>query len=216
VIKSSAAQSAKDASAEFTFRGLTPAWHVGRHSDQLAFAPGDPVYIGLRNGRAVAGIFCGFDFKKQIQTREITHEALTNRRTAARIRSPLAPAASQTALRVIILQTPSVNNVETAILESFLAKENSVSDGRVSSRGLYPLELQDEESQRFLAALVNNRNSFLTRETHRLDHRPKSLPKNRDPMYSNCHSGQGGINVAILVMAYFSAFSWRMPDPRRY
>ena len=140
LIKSSPAQGAKDASVEFAFRGLTPPWHVGRYSDQLAFAPGDSVYIGLRNGRAVAGIFCGFEFEKQIQTREITHEALTNRRTAARIRSPLAPAASQTAFRVTILQTPNVNNVETAILESFLAKENSVSDGRVSSRRLYPLE----------------------------------------------------------------------------
>jgi hypothetical protein len=35
-------------------------------------------------------------------------------------------------------------------------------------------------------------------------------------MYSNCHSGQGGINVAILIMAYFSAFSCRMPVPRSY
>jgi hypothetical protein len=134
------------------------------------------------------------DFEKQIQTNEITHEALTNRRMAVRIRSPLSPAASQTAFRVTSRQTPSVNNVETAILESFLANENSVSDGLVSSRELYPLELQDEESRRFLPVFVNNRNSFLTRETHRLDHRPKSLPKNRDPMYSNCHSGQGGIN----------------------
>jgi hypothetical protein len=33
-------------------------------------------------------------------------------------------------------------------------------------------------------------------------------------MYSSCHSGQGGINVAILIMGYFSAFSCRMPDPR--
>ena len=198
------------------FRGLETAWQAGRRRDQFAFAPVGAVYLCLRNGRAVAEIFFRFDFKKLIHTREITHEALTNRRMAVRIRSPLSPAASHTALRVIILQTPSVNNVETAILESFLAKENSVSDGRVSSRGLYPLELQDEESQRFLAAFVNNRNSFLTRETHRLDHRPKSLPKNRDPMYSNCHSGQGGINVAILIMAYFSAFSCRRPVPRSY
>jgi hypothetical protein len=120
---------------------------VGRRRDQFAFAPVGPVYLGLRNGRAVAEIFFRFDFEKLIQTREITHEAFTNRRMAVRIRSPLSPAASQTAFMVIIPQTPSVNNVETAILESFLAKENSVSDGRLSSRGLYPLELQDEESQ---------------------------------------------------------------------
>jgi len=96
------------------------------------------------------------DFEKQIQTNEITQEALTTRRTAARIRSPLAPAASQTAFRVIILQTPSVNNVEIAILESFLAKENSVSDGRVSASELYPWELRDKWSRRFLAFFVNN------------------------------------------------------------
>jgi len=143
---------------------------------------------------AAAGISVCLDFEKQIQTKEITHEALTNKSMAVRIRSPLSPAATQTAFRVIIRQTTSVNNVEIDIAESFLAKENSVSDRRGSSRKLYPLELQDEDSRRFLAVVVNNRNSFLTRETHRLDQKPKSLPKNRDPMYSNCHSGQGGIN----------------------
>jgi hypothetical protein len=114
------------------------------------------VYLLLRSGRAVAAGIPSCDFENQIQTKEITHEALTNSRMAVRIRSPLSPAASQTAFRVIILQTPSVNNVETAILESFLAKENSVSDGRVSLRELSPLELQDEESRRFLAVFVNN------------------------------------------------------------
>ena len=93
--------------------------------------------MGLRNStRRQQGIFFGFDFEKQIQTSEITHEALTNRRTAARIRSPLAPAASHTAFKVTIRQTPSVNNVEIAIQESFLANENSVSDCRVSFRKL--------------------------------------------------------------------------------
>ena len=96
--------------------------------------------MSLRNGRAAAGVFFGFDFEKQIQISEITHEALTNRRSAARIRSPLAPAASHTAFKVTIRQTPSVNNVETAILESFLANENSVSDCRMSLRKLLLLE----------------------------------------------------------------------------
>jgi hypothetical protein len=86
---------------------------------------------------------------------------------------------------VTIRHIANLNNVENAIPESFLAKENSVSDGRESSRKLYSLRLQDEESRRFLAVFVNNRNSFLTRETDRLDQKPKSLPKNRDPMYSN-------------------------------
>ena len=154
------------------------------------------MYLGFRCGRAVVtrGFSVYLDFEKQIQTKEITHEALSNRSMAVRNRSPLSPAATQTAFRVTIRQTTSVNNVEIAILESFLAKENSVSDGRESPRKLYPTELQDEDSRRFLAVFVNNRNSFLTRETHRLDQKAKSLPKNRDPMYSNCHSGQGGIN----------------------
>ncbi len=157
MIKSSPAQGAKNASVEFTFRELTPAWQVGRRSDQLARALVDPVYLRLRSGRAVAaGIPVCLDVEKQIQTNEITHEALTSRRIAVRIRSPLSPAGTQTAFRVIIRHTPSISNVETAILESFLAKENSVSDGRVSSRELYQSELQDEESRRFLAVFVNN------------------------------------------------------------
>ena len=114
------------------------------------------MHIGLRNGWAMGGVFFDSDFEKQIQISEITQEALTNRRTAAKIRSPLSPAASQTAFKVTIRQTPSVNNVETAILESFLAKENSVSDGRESLRKLYLLESQDEDLRRFLNAFVSN------------------------------------------------------------
>ena len=136
VIKSSPAQEA-DCFGEVDFpRAGTCAAGDERRSGQLAFARDDLVYMGLRNGRAAAGIFFGFDFEKQIQTREITHEALTNRRMAARIRSPLSPTATQTAFRVTIRQTPSVNSVEIAILESFLANENSISDCRVPSRKL--------------------------------------------------------------------------------
>ena len=79
------------------------------------------MYLGLCSGRVVAGISVRLDFEKQIQTNEITHDALTNRRMAVRIRSPLSPAASQTAFRVTIRHTPSVNNVEIAILPSFLS-----------------------------------------------------------------------------------------------
>src|SRR5437660_11374369 len=93
------------------------------------------------------------DFEKQIQANEITHEALTNRRIAGSIRSPLSPAAAQTAFRVIIRQTPRVNIDEIAILESFLAKGNSDSDRRLSSSELYPLELHGEESRGLLAIL---------------------------------------------------------------
>jgi len=115
------------------------------------------VYLSLRRRRVVAEpIAIRFDFEKQIQTNEITHEALTNRRMAVRIRSPLSPAATQTVFRVIILQTPSVNNVETAILDSFLANKNSVFDGVVPSMELYSFALQYEELRRFLAVSVNN------------------------------------------------------------
>jgi hypothetical protein len=83
------------------------------------------VYLGLRCGRVVvaAGISVCLDFEKQIQTNEIIHEALTNRRMAARIRSPLAPAASHTTFRVTIRHTASVSAVETAILLIFLSGE---------------------------------------------------------------------------------------------
>jgi len=81
------------------------------------------VYIGLRNGWAAGGIFSRLDFEKQIQTNELTHEALTNRRSAASIRSPLAPAASQIAFSVTIRHTASVSAVEIAILLTFLTDE---------------------------------------------------------------------------------------------
>jgi hypothetical protein len=80
----------------------------------------------LRCGRVVvaAGISICLDFEKQIQTNEITHEALTNRRMAVRIRSPLSPAATQTAFSVIIRHTTSVNNVEMIVLPSFPRDED--------------------------------------------------------------------------------------------
>ena len=191
MIKSSPAQGAKDASVEFTFRELTPAWHVGRQSDQLAFAPGDPVYIGLRNGRAVAGIFCGFDFEKQIQTREISHKALTNRRTAARIRSPLAPAASQTAFRVTIRHTARVSAVEMAILLIFLSGERrtlcDLSKWAMLS-GLGTTRIA--ECIGFLAVLVKSRNAFFTSDKQNLNQRPIALPIASAPKYSS-QSNQG-------------------------
>ena len=190
VIKSSPTQGAKDASGEFTFRGLTPAWHVGRHSDQLAFAPGDPVYIGLRNGRAVAGIFCGFDFEKQIQTREISHKALTNRRTAARIRSPLAPAASQTAFRVTIRHTARVSAVEMAILLIFLSGERRTPCDLSKWAMLSGLGTRIAERIGFLAVLVKSRNAFFTSDKQNLNQRPIALPIASAPKYSS-QSNQG-------------------------
>jgi hypothetical protein len=105
------------------FLGPASAWNVRRHSDQLPFAPGDPLQMGLRDGWAMGGIFFDSDFEKQIQISEITHEALTNRRSAARIRSPLAPPASHSVFRVTIRHTASVTAVEIAILLIFLSGE---------------------------------------------------------------------------------------------
>lgn len=60
---------------------------AGRRGGQFALARRDPVYLGLRSGRAGAGILFRSDFEKQIQTSEMTHDA-TNRRIAVRIRTP--------------------------------------------------------------------------------------------------------------------------------
>jgi len=72
------------------------------------------------------------DFEKQIQTNEITHEALTNRRMAVRKRSPLSPAATQTAFRAIIRHTISVNNVEMVVLPSFPRNEDPTDNWRLA------------------------------------------------------------------------------------
>jgi hypothetical protein len=133
---------------------------VERRSDQLAFVPVDPVYIGLHNGRAVAGIFFRFDFEKQIQSSEITHEALTNRRTAARIRSPLTPAASQTAFSVTIRHTASVSAVEIAILLIFLSGERRPRCDLSKWATLSALETRIAECIGFLAVLVKTQMRF--------------------------------------------------------
>jgi len=150
--------------------------------------------------------FLFLDGKRQIQTNEVIHDALTKRRTAASIRSPLSPTTIQTVLMVIIFQTPNVASVETVIQESRLANENSVPDGRISSIEWRRLGSPYEASRRFLAALANTRNSLRTSKAHRYHHKPKSLPKNLDPMYSKRHSCQRGMSTAILTMVYFSAF----------
>ena len=91
------------------------------------------MYLGLRCGQVVvaAGISVCLDFEKQIQTNEITHEALTTRRMVVRIRSPLSPAATQTAFRVIIRHTTSVNNVEMVASPSFPRDEDPADNCRL-------------------------------------------------------------------------------------
>lgn len=192
MIKSSPAQGAKDASVEFTFREVTPGWQMGRRSDQLAFAPVDPVYIGLHNGRAVAGIFFRFDREKQIQTSETTHEALTNRRTAARIRSPFPPAASQTAFRVTIRHTATVSAVEIAILLIFLSGERRPRRDLSKWATLSGLETRIAECIGFFAVLVKSRNALFTTDKQNLNQRPIAPPIASAPKYSS-QSNQGRI-----------------------
>ena len=62
-------------SVKLTFRRLAPARQV-RKGYQFAFAPGDAVDTGLRNGRAMGRIFVDPDFENQIQINEITQEVL--------------------------------------------------------------------------------------------------------------------------------------------
>lgn len=58
------------------------------------------------------------DFEKQIHTNEITQDALTTRRIAARIRSPSAPASVQIGFQVVMIQTNKVSELETMIFPS--------------------------------------------------------------------------------------------------
>lgn len=166
--------------------------HAGRHSDQLAFALGDPVHMGLRNGWAMGGIFFDSDLEKQIQISEITQAALTNRRSAARIRSPLAPAASHTVFRVTIRHTASVTAVEIAILLIFLSGERYPRCDLSNWATLSGLETWVAESIGFLAVLLKARNAFFTSDKQNLSQRPIALPIASAPKYSS-QSKQGPI-----------------------
>src|SRR5260370_40050153 len=61
-------------------------------------------------------------------------------------------------------------------------------------------------------APVNKRNSLLGNDKQNLNQKPNSLPIASAPKNSS-QSNQGGINGAILMMAYFSPFCRRMVDP---
>jgi len=187
----------------FTLEEMTPLWRAGRRSDQFALALLDPEYLGLRSGRAMVGISCCLPLEKQIQTNETIHDALTNRRMAARIRSPFSPAATQTAFRVTILQTPSVSTVETTILLTFLSVKTFTRDGM--SAMLCGVGTCTAELARFLAILVSRRNAFLANDKHNLNQRPMALPMASAPKYSS-QSNQRAINVAILTMATLAHF----------
>lgn len=69
-------------------------------------------------------VVCGFE--SQIHTNEIGHAALTKSRTTVRNLSPVGPAAIQIGFQVIALHTPTVSNVEIAILLTLPSNEGSV------------------------------------------------------------------------------------------
>jgi hypothetical protein len=150
------------------------------------------VCIGLRNGWAVGGIFSRLDFEKEIQTSEITHEALTKRRSAASTRSPLAPAASQTAFNVTIRHTASVSAVEIAILLIFLRGERRPGCDLSKRAKVTGLETRIVECSGLLAAVVKPRNAFLTSDKQNLNQRPIALPIASAPKYSS-QSNRGRI-----------------------
>jgi hypothetical protein len=69
-------------------------------------------------------VVCGLE--SQIHINEIGHAALAKSRTTVRILSPVGPAAIQIGFQVIALHTPTVSNVEIAILLTLPKNEGSV------------------------------------------------------------------------------------------
>ena len=95
---------------------------------QLAFALFDLMYRALTEGRAATAIRFRRDLEQEIHS-EITQEALTSRRMAARMRSPRGPAAVQIGFQVIVTHATKVINVETVTLKS-LARGDGSTDNR--------------------------------------------------------------------------------------
>jgi hypothetical protein len=96
---------------------------------QLAFALFDLMYRALTEGLGATAVPLRRDFEQQIHTNEITQEALTSRRTAARTRSPRGPAAVQCGFQVIPRHTVNVSSVEIMILLSWPSGDGSIGNG---------------------------------------------------------------------------------------
>jgi hypothetical protein len=125
--------------------------------------------------------------EKEIQHNEITQDAQASRTIADRVWCQVSPDLDQTALRVASLKIPIMNSVEIVVLYSFLASDTFDEWAFSDTLGLKEL------------LFAKKRKVFLRSLNQNADHWPKSFPKNRVPMYSNCHSGQGGIRIAILL-----------------
>jgi len=174
------------------------------------------VYLGFRCGRVVvtAGVSVCLDFEKQIQAKEITHEALINRSMAVRMRSPLSPAATQTAFRVTIRHTASVRTVEIAISVTFLSGERCSRCDLSIWTTLSGLEIRIAECIGSIAVVVKGRNVFFNSDKQNLNQRPIALPIASAPKYSS-QSNHGRMSNHPSD-GYFSPFSRRMPDSRSY
>ena len=72
---------------------------------------------------------CGFWLRDQIHINETGHAVLTKSGTTVRILSPVGPAAIQIGFQVIALHTPTVTNVEIAILLTLPNNEGSIRNG---------------------------------------------------------------------------------------
>ena len=101
---------------------LTPRAYAAH----TAFALFDPESRDVRALRSEI-VVCGFE--TQIHTNEIGQAALTKSMTTVRILSPAGPAPIQIGFQVIALHTPTVTNVEIAILPTLQSKEVSVRGG---------------------------------------------------------------------------------------
>ena len=129
-------------------------------------------------------LLCAFD--EQIQTTDIIQKAVSRNNKATITRWPLSLKANQNGLKVASLQIPSMRSGEMVVRYNFVRISNLE---RRSPARLYGFE--------FSARVPKIRNSLLGREIQKPHHRPRSLPRKLDPTYSTCHSGQGGIKVAI-------------------
>ena len=127
---------------------------------QLAFALFDLMYRALTEGLGATALPLRRDFEQQIHTNEITQEALTSRRTAARTRSPRGPAAVQSGFQVIARHTVNVSSVEIMILLTWPSGDGSIGNGVPGLLSWSRVRTGSSERRGFLAVPVKKRNSL--------------------------------------------------------
>ena len=115
-------------------------------------------------------------FENQIHVNETGHAALTKSRITARILSPVGPAAIQIGFQVIAPHTPTVTNVEIAILLTLASDEGSVRNGALLAAKLSDFCTNTGDRRTAVVVPITNRNRFLRREMQKRNHRPMTLP----------------------------------------